>query len=165
MEALGISLSGLIAYAINFVVLVVLLRVLLYKPVKNMLAARQQRIAEGLEAADRASADAEQQRQEFDKELAAARSEAQAEAKRLAEQTEKMRTEALAAAEQEAGQIRSEARQEMERERARLASELQREAAELALEISRKVVGAAVDESAQRRLVDQFVAELDRQPG
>ena len=165
MEALGISLNGLIAYAINFVVLVVLLRVLLYKPVKNMLEARQQRIAEGLEAAGRASADAERQRQEFDKELAAARTDAQAEAKRLAEQTEKMRAEALEAAEQEAEQIRSEARQEMERERARLASELQREAAELALEISRKVVGAAVDESAQRRLVDQFVAELDRHPG
>lgn len=162
MEALGVSLNGLIAYAINFVVLVVLLRVLLYKPVKNMLGVRQQRIAEGLEAADKASADAERQRQEFDKDLAEARSDAQAEAKRLAEQTEKMRAEALQAAEQEAEQIRSEARQEMERERARLASDLQREAAELALEISRKVLGAAVDESAQRRLVDQFVAELDR---
>ena len=164
MEALGLSLSGLVAYAINFVVLVILLRVLLYKPVKNILDARQQRIAEGLEAADRASANAERQRQEFDKELAAARGDAQTEAKRLAEQTEKMRTEAVQAAEEEAEQIRIEARQEMERERARFASELQREAAELALEISRKVVGAAVDESAQRRLVDQFVAELDRQP-
>ena len=74
--------------------------------------------AEGLEAADRASANAERQRQEFDKELAAARSDAQAEAKRLAEQTEKMRTEAVQAAEEEAEQIRIEARQEMERERA-----------------------------------------------
>ena len=54
MEALGITPFGLIAYIINFALLVVLLQIFLYKPVKNILVQRQQRIAEGLAAADRA---------------------------------------------------------------------------------------------------------------
>jgi len=37
VEALGISLPVLIADAINFVILVVLLRILLYKPGKQLL--------------------------------------------------------------------------------------------------------------------------------
>jgi F-type H+-transporting ATPase subunit b len=161
VEALGISLNGVIAYAVNFTLLIVLLRVLLYKPVTKMLHTRQERIAEGLQAADRAAADAAEQRSQFDKELQEARAVAQADAKVLAEQTEQMRAETVRAAELEAEQIRAQAREEMERERAQVAGELQHEAAELALAISRKVVGAAVDEATQRRLVDQFVAELD----
>ena len=54
MEALGISLNGIIAYIVNFALLVFLLNMFLYKPVKNALTERQQRIAESLEAADKA---------------------------------------------------------------------------------------------------------------
>ena len=79
MEALGISLNGIIAYIVNFALLVVLLRIFLYKPVKNALAQRQQRIAESLEAADKAAQEAAQQRAEFEKELAQARQVAQVE--------------------------------------------------------------------------------------
>jgi F-type H+-transporting ATPase subunit b len=85
LEALGISVNGIIAYIINFVILVVLLRMFLYQPVKNMLAQRQQRIAEGLEAADRAAQEAAQQKAEFEKSLAKARQESQEGAKKAAE--------------------------------------------------------------------------------
>ena len=86
MQALGISLFGMIAYAINFVILVLLLRLLLYQPVKQMLEGRKQRIAEGLDAAERASAEAAQQRVRFERELEEARGAAQAEAAKLAQQ-------------------------------------------------------------------------------
>ena len=160
MEALGISLGGLIAYAINFVVLVLLLRLLLYKPVKRMLEGRKQRIAEGLDAAERASAEAAEQRAKFERELEEARGAAQAEAARLAQQAEQVRHEALQAAEQEAAEIKARAREEIEQERRQVAAELQQQTAELALAISRKVVGAALDPAAQRRLVDRFVRDL-----
>ena len=161
MQALGISLGGLIAYAINFVILVLLLRLLLYKPVKQMLEGRKQRIADGLDAATRASAEAAEQRARFERELEEARSEAQAEAARLAQQAEHVRHEVLEAAEQEAAEIKARARDEIEQERRQAAAELQQQTAELALAISRKVVGAALDQHAQRRLVEQFVRELN----
>jgi len=160
LEALGISINGIIAYTINFVILIVLLRLFLFKPVKNALAQRQQRIADGLEAADRAPQEAAQQRAEFEEELAKARQASQVEAKKAAEATEKMRQDILEAARQEADDIKAKAREEAEQERQQVATDLQTEAAELAMQISRKVVGTAVDENAQRRLVDQFLAEL-----
>jgi len=160
VQALGISLFGLIAYAVNFVILVVLLRVLLYKPVKQMLDNRKQRIAEGLNAAERAAADAAEQRGRFERELDEARGTAQAEVARQAQQAEQVRHEVLQAAEQEAAEIKARAREEIDQERRQVASELERQAAELAMAISRKVVGAALDQAAQRRLVDRFVSEL-----
>lgn len=160
MEALGLSAFGLLAYAVNFVILVVLLRVLLYKPIKQMLEGRKQRIAEGLDAADRAAAEAAGQRATFERELEEARGAAQAEAAKLAQQAEQVRHEVLQAAEREAEEIKERAREEIEQERGQAAAELERQTAELALAISRKVIGAALDQAAQRRLVDQFVREL-----
>ena len=160
MQALGISLFGMIAYAINFVILVLLLRLLLYQPVKQMLEGRKQRIAEGLDAAERASAEAAQQRVRFERELEEARGAAQAEAAKLAQQAEHVRHEVLQAAELEAAEITARAREEIEQERREVAAELEQQTAELALAISRKVVGAALDQAAQQRLVEQFVRQL-----
>jgi F-type H+-transporting ATPase subunit b len=89
LAALGISIYGIIAYVINFVILIVLLRMFLYAPIKNMLAQRQQHIADGLAAADKAAQEAAQQRQEFEKSLAQAKQSSQEEAKKVAAATEK----------------------------------------------------------------------------
>ncbi len=160
MEALGINLWGIIAYIVNFVILVVALRMLLFTPVKNILAQRQQRIADGLEAADKAAQEADLQRQQFEKDLAGAKQSSQEEAKKVAAATEKMRQDILAAAQTEAEEIKVKAKDEAEQERQLVVADLQKHAAELAMQITQKVVGQAVDEKAQRKLVDQFLTEL-----
>ncbi|HEX9921058.1 MAG TPA: F0F1 ATP synthase subunit B [Anaerolineae bacterium] len=160
MEALGISVAGIVAYIINFVVLIVLLQMFLYKPVKNMLAQRQQRIVDGLAAADKAAQEAAQQRAEFEKELAKTREASQAEAKKIAEATEKMRKDILVAAEKEAEEIKIRAREEAEQERQQVVADLQQQTAELALSMTRKIVGEGIDEKIQRRLIDQFLTNL-----
>ena len=160
MEALGVSINGIIAYIINFVILVVLLRLFLYNPIKNLLAQRQQRITESLEAADKAAQEAAQQRTKFEEDLAKARQASQEEAKKAAEATEKMRQDILESARKEADEIKVRAREEAEQERQQVVADLQKHAAELAMQITQKVVGQAVDANAQRKLVDQFLAEL-----
>jgi F-type H+-transporting ATPase subunit b len=160
LEALGISLNGIIAYIINFALLVILLRIFLYKPVKEALARRQHRIAESLEAADIAAQEAAQQRAEFEKELAQARVAAQEDAKKAAEATEKMRQEILTAAQKEAEEIKARAREEAESEKEKVSADLQKQAAELAMQITRKIVGEGIDEQSQKRLIDQFLANL-----
>lgn len=160
MEALGIVPNGIIAYILNFIVLVVLLQMFLYKPVTQMLAQRQRRIADGLAAADKAAQEAALQRAEFEKELAKAREASQVEARKAAEATEKMRQDIITAAQKEAEEIRARARVEAEQEKQQVAADLQKEAAALAMQITRKVVGGAIDETTQRKLVDQFLTSL-----
>ncbi len=160
MEALGISPAGIIAYLINFTILVVLLRMFLYKPVIAMLAQRQHRIADGLAAAARAAQEASLQRAEFEKELAKAREVSQAEARKAAEANEKVRQEILTAAHKEAEDIKVKAREEADQQRQQVMADLQKQAAELSMRMTRKIVGEAIDEKAQHKLVDQFLAGL-----
>jgi len=53
VEKVGINLNFLIAQIVNFVIVLVLLQRLLYRPVLNMLEARKQRVRESLAEADR----------------------------------------------------------------------------------------------------------------
>jgi F-type H+-transporting ATPase subunit b len=160
LQALGITLNGLIAYIINFALLVILLRLFLYQPIKAMLAQRRQHIAESLGAADKAAHEAAEQRMEFEKELAEARQTSRLEAHRAAENTEKMRQEILETAKKEAETIKAQARAEAEQEKRQIMTDLQRYAAELALQMTHKIIGEGLDEKTQRKLVDQFLADL-----
>ena len=85
---------------------------------------------------------------------------AQADAKKAAEATEKMRQEILTAAQKEAEEIKARARVEAEAEKQQVAVDLQKQTAELAMQISRKIIGEAIDEQAQNKLIDQFLANL-----
>ena len=58
VEALGLNLPQLIAQVVNFFVLLFVLRLVAYKPILKMLDERKQKIAEGLNAAEIARAEA-----------------------------------------------------------------------------------------------------------
>lgn len=160
MAALGIDPLLIIVYIINFGLVLFLLQRLAYKPVMETLEKRRHQIDEGLSAAAEAQKHADAQRAEFERELAKARESSQAEAKKVAEATEKMRQDILVAAEKEAAEIRAQARADAEAEKQRIASDLQKQAAELAVRMTQKIVGEAIDEKAQHKLVDQFLTNL-----
>src|SRR5438309_11800048 len=95
---LGLNWPGLIWHAINFIVLFVLLRQFLFKPVVGMLDARAQRVRESMEQADqvrRASEQAESDRQSL---LAETRREAEQIRARADEQAKRILADAEARA-------------------------------------------------------------------
>lgn len=164
MEAvrpLGIDPTLLIAYLINFVLLLFLLRLFLYGPILNMLAERRARIADSLAQADKVRQQAEVQRAEYQKELEETRRGSQDAAKRIAEETEKMREAILADARKAADQIKEQAKQQVETERQQVMGEMRQQVVDLAVDLARKVVGETVttDEQAQRQLIQRFLQE------
>ena len=160
MEALGIDFLTIIVYVVNFGLVLFVLQRFAFKPVQDMLVKRQQQISEGLSAAAKANEEAAQQRAEFERQLAQERQAAQAEAQKASEATEKMRQDILQAARKEAEEIKVKAREEAEQERQQVMADLRKQAADLSMQMTRKVVGEAVDENAQRKLVSQFLANL-----
>ena len=160
MAALGIDFLAIIVYVINFGIVLFLLQRFAYKPILGMLEKRQESISNALAAADRAAAEAAEQRAKFEEDLAKARQASQEEARKAAEATEKMRQDILESARKEAEDIKVKAREEAGAERQQVMADLQKQAAELAMQITGKVVGEAVDANAQRKLVNQFLADL-----
>jgi F-type H+-transporting ATPase subunit b len=160
MAALGIDPLLIIVYIINFGLVLFVLQRFAFGPVQDMLEKRRAAIDNGLSAAERAQQEAAQQRAEFERELARARQTSQEEAKKAAEATERMRQDILVAAQREAEEIKARAREEAEQERQQVAADLQQQAGELAMQMTRKIIGEVVDENAQRRLVNRFLADL-----
>ena len=74
---LGINGPSLIAYLINFVLLLGILTLFAYKPLLRVLDQRSERIRESLEAADRAREEASSSRQAIEGQLNEARREGQ----------------------------------------------------------------------------------------
>ena len=98
---LGLNPAWLIAQIVNFVLLLLILRAVAYKPILNMLDARKKKIQESLEYADKVKRDAEDQQKEFDRKLAQARQETQAAAAAAAQVGEKERERIVAEAREE----------------------------------------------------------------
>ena len=160
MEGLGINLGYLISQMVNFVLLLVLLRIFLYRPIVNMLDRRREKIRADLDEADKARSQAEAAKQEYEKQLEQAREERRSIVAQANEQAEKMREEILEKARVEAQQLVAKTEEETEALRRQTLIGAQDEIVDLAVAAAGKVVGESLDEKAHRRLIQEFIAEV-----
>ena len=159
MDALGINGAFLIAQIVNFVLLLLILRAFLYKPMLKMLENRKQRIAEGLQAAEVARREAEAERAQLQAQLDSERRDAMERIAAASKRGETLASEIEANARQEAQRIVDEAREDAVRERERILAEAQDQIAELALLAAEKVLGRELaSRESQSAFVNEFLA-------
>jgi len=156
MEALGINVGFLVVQIINFLIVFVVLRSWVYKPIVGLLEKRRETIAKGLEDARIASEARANAEKEAEKLLSDARTKAAQEAREATLRAEQQGKEVLAAAEAKAGKAREKALAEVEQERARILSDLRGQVAALAVAAAQKLIGEALDAKKQRALIDEF---------
>jgi F-type H+-transporting ATPase subunit b len=156
LDALGINLGFLIAFTINFLIVVVVLRKWVYIPILDMLEKRRVTIARGLEDA-RVAAEA---RENAEKEAAGIISDAQAKAGQIVreanERAEAVAREVRAEAEAEAEREREVALVEIQQERERILSDLRGQVAALSMAVAQKLIGESLDEKRQHALINEF---------
>jgi len=160
LESLGINLSLLVSQLVNFTLLAVLLYLLLYKPVLNMLAQRRQRIAASMADVDAARAAAAKAQLEYDRKVTEAQRKAQEIIAQAAQTSEKVGADIKAEAQRKADTIRQRAREEAVQEKAHILAEVQSQIASLSMAATERVLGQAVDEATQRKLIGNFIANL-----
>lgn len=160
MERLGINLGYLISQIVNFVLLLIILRMFLYKPILGMLDRRREKIKTDLQDAEQARSQAETAKQEYEKQLEEAREERRSILAQATEQAEKMREEILAKARAEAQELVTKTQDEIQYERRQALLGAQDQIADLAIAAAAKVVGESLDEQAHRRLIQGFIAEV-----
>ena len=156
LEPLGINLTFLITQIVNFVLLVLVLYGVAWKPISRMLDKRRETIAKGLEDA-RVAAEA---RANAEKEAEAILAKAQQQANELVQQVttraEKLERELLAEAEKEAQGQRQASLAEVEQEKLMILGELRSQVPALAIAAAQKVIGETLDERRQHALIAEF---------
>lgn len=155
-----ITLPQLTAGIVNFFLLLVILKVFLYKPVFNMLDARKTEIADNLSAAEAAREEAMTLREQYESSLKEANTKAQAIIQEAGELGEKTRAEIVERAREEAVRASDKAKAEIAREKEQALQDLRQEVADLAIDAAEKVVGRTVNVADHQHMVDEFIKEV-----
>jgi F-type H+-transporting ATPase subunit b len=164
-DAFGVDVFKLAFQIINFLLILYLLNRFLFKRVLTLLDERQEKISKGLENAEAAARDRELARAEREAALDEARKEAQTMIARATKIAEESRNEIVAAAKAEAEKVAAKATEEITAEKQRAIAELRSQVADLALEAAGKLVGSEMNAPTQRRLVQEFLAEVSPSDG
>ncbi len=159
LDKLGIDVPSLVAFLINFFILLGLLTLVLYKPVIRMLDQRSAKIKESLEQAERMKQESVRAEEAVKAEMEAGRREGQALINQAAQTAEKLKEEARAEARQKAEALIAKARIEIDREREESVNQLRQEFADLAILAAEKVIGQSLDKKAHQQLIDKVLEE------
>lgn len=164
LENLGLNWTGFLWQSANFLVLLVLLYLVLFKPVTRMLDERTQRIQESLARADEVRRQAEAQEAQRQAQMAEIRREAEQMRARADEQAKRIVAEAEARANERAEQILAQAQSNIDASRQQMMAEVRATLADLVISATDRVTRSALDANGQRTLIQQFLATPDASP-
>lgn len=155
--------SDVIYTLINIVILVALLRIFLWKPVLGILEKRRETIRNDLDRAAQTNREAQAVKAEYETALTGARQESAALMEQARAQAAEKYNAILAQANADAGSILEKARADARAEKEQVMSEARGELADLAVLAAAKLLGGTVDEAADRRILDDWLAEMGGQ--
>ena len=150
----------LIGQMIAFICFVAFCMKYVWPPIIAAMSEREQKIADGLAAADRASHDLELAQKKAVERLKEAKEEASGIVDAANKRGNQLIEEAKNAAVVEADRVKVAAQAEIAQESIRAREYLRGEVAALSLAGAEKVLGAAIDQSAHADLVEKLASEL-----
>ena len=140
-------------------VLFLLARKFLWRPVKNFLDVRTEKMQSDLAASEQAKQEAFADREKASEELTEAAGKAEQIVNAAVKQAKDEKASILAQADREANAARKKAHEQIEAERAEMVQSMQREMVEVALSAAGKLIGEKNPEELDREAIDLFVKE------
>jgi F-type H+-transporting ATPase subunit b len=157
-----INVFWIIAQAASFVLFLIIVYLVAFRRIGGVLEERRQRIEDGLRDADQARVDREQAAAERLKVLAEARAEAEETLTRAQRLAEESRERDLAQTRAELELMRERAAGDIAAEKDRALADVRNQVADLALAAAARVVGETMNTERERRLVEEFLAQVGR---
>lgn len=150
----------LIGQTISFAFLVLFCMKIVWPALLGIMQAREKKIADGLEAANRADKDLELAQKKATQQLREAKEQAAAIIEQANKRANQIIEEAKGQAVIEGDRLKAAAKAQIEQDVNRAKEELRGKVAALALAGAEKVLGATIDENANSELVNQLAANL-----
>lgn len=153
--------TGLMFWTIvTFVLLLLVLRKVAWKPLLAMLDERERRIRDSLNQAEKAREEAQSAAEENRRAMEQAQAEARQAVSEGREAAERAAQEVRQRASDEARQMLEQARRTIRQEKEQAIQELRTHAAGLAIDAAGKVLDENLDNARNRKLVDEFIDSI-----
>lgn len=156
-----VNLFWVVTQAASFLIFLVVLYFVAFRRIGAVLEERRSRIEQGLRDADQARLEREQAATERLAVLASARQEADEILSRAQRVADENRERDMAETRAQLEQMRERAAADIGAERDRALSEVRAQVADLALAAAARVVGETMSDQRERRLVDEFLSQMD----
>lgn len=144
-----IAFAGFVLFCMRYV----------WPPITTAMTERQQKISDGLAAADRASHDLDLAKKQAVEQMAQAKREAAGIIESANKRASALVEEAKVAAEAEAARVKAAANADIEQERARAQEQLMTQVSALAVKGAEKILGAEIDAAKHADLLKSLTAE------
>ena len=161
LSVISVNIWQILISMVNLLILTLIIKKFLYKPVKKMMDARRAAIDEDYAQAKTAREEAEQTRQNYEEAMAAAKMTGDqiiADANRTAEFRS---NEIVAEARERASEIRRQAEADAVLERKKAEDEMKHEIANVSAQLTGKLLQREINEEDHRNLIDSFLSDLD----
>lgn len=150
-----------IAQIINFLVLLLLLRRFLYKPILNAMEERERKVAERLESARQERIRAEEERARYETLTGELRQHAEQKKREAEEEVAAWRKQALHEARQDVDNAKQSWRKALEQEQQAFAAELRQFTVRQSYAVAGKALRDLADSALEERLLTRFLAQLE----
>lgn len=159
---LDIGVWNFIWPIINIILLFILLKIFLFKPLRKMMDERTASIQNDIDSAEKAKLESQELAEANRETLAQARKEAQDIIAQAKQEAASVKSELLKSSQEEAKQLIDSANKNIAVERQKALQEAQSQIADLAIAAASKIVGENLGDENNRRLVDNFLEEENK---
>jgi F-type H+-transporting ATPase subunit b len=148
---------------VSFFVLLGLMWVYAFPAVRKGMEARTERIRQNLDAADKAKAEAQSVLDDYQRQLADAKNEANRIIEEARQTADQLRRDLIARAEADATQLRQHATADINAAKDRALNELKAQLTTLAIDLAEKVIERNLDRQTNAALVESYIAKVGSQ--
>ena len=151
----------LVIEIISFILLLLILTKILYRPLLGFLDQRKDIIRESIDEAKRLKENAEYELKEANRILRESKDKVLEIKNQTDIELEELKNKNIEQAKQEARRISEEAKESVKKEVAQARRRLKDEVADVSIEIAKKVLSREVDLKDHKRLIDEAIEELE----
>lgn len=160
LDIISVNIWQILISLINLLLLFLMLKKFLFKPVQNIMAARQAQVDQVYKDADKRLQSATQMKQEYEQRLSTARDEADTLVKNATVTAQQRGDQLLSEAQQQASRLKQKAEEEIEQQKKQMLNEVRQDISGLAVDIASKVIEREIKQGDYDAFVDEFIRNV-----
>lgn len=160
MEVISVNIWQMLVSLANLLILFLIFKKLLFKPVQNVLDKRRAAIEADFATADAAKQAALASKAEYEEKLSHAEHEASRVRKNASDEAKRHAQRIVAEAKENADGIVKAAEAQIELDKKRAQADMKREIAQVSTMIAEKLIGREVEDKDHEALIDSFINDI-----
>jgi len=163
LDIVSANLWEILISLANLLILFVLFKKFLYKPVQNVLKARQEQVDKIYDDAEQDRTAASGMKQEYEARLNTAREEADSLVRNAVQTAQRKSDQIVSEANSQASHIKQKAEEEIAMEKKQMLLDVKSEISDMAVSIASKVVEREIQKKDHENFVDEFIKNVGEQ--